>query len=96
MSYVLALTASLVAFHVHVPFTSILVVYLAGTALASASPTPSGLGAVEAALVAGLIRIGVGVGPAVAGVLTFRLLTFWVPMLPGAVAVRFLRRRGAL
>jgi uncharacterized membrane protein YbhN (UPF0104 family) len=34
-------------------------VYLTGTALASAAPTPGGVGAVEAALIAGLTATGV-------------------------------------
>jgi uncharacterized membrane protein YbhN (UPF0104 family) len=36
------------------------------------------------------------VGPAVAGVLTFRLLTFWLPILPGFLAYRYLRHRNLL
>ena len=47
------------------------------------SPTPGGLGAVEAALVSGLTGYGMPDGKAVAAVLTFRLFTFWLPMLPG-------------
>jgi uncharacterized membrane protein YbhN (UPF0104 family) len=66
---------------------------LGGTAVASASPTPDGLGALEAALVAGLTALGYPVGLAVAGVLTYRLFTFWLPILPGLAAFRYLHRR---
>jgi len=51
------------------------------------------LGAVEAALVAGLTGVGVAAGPAVAGVLAFRLVTFWAPTVPGFWAFRLVRRR---
>ena len=45
----------------------------------------------EAALVVGLTAAGAQTGPAVAGVLAFRLLTFWLPILPGWLAYRRLR-----
>jgi undecaprenyl-diphosphatase len=61
--------------------------------VASVSPTPGALGAVEAALVAGLTGVGVAAGPAVAGVLAFRLVTFWAPTIPGFFAFRAVRRR---
>jgi uncharacterized membrane protein YbhN (UPF0104 family) len=32
----------------------------------------------------------------VLGVVAFRLVTYWLPVLPGAVALRSLRRRGRL
>jgi undecaprenyl-diphosphatase len=46
----------------------------------------------EAALVAGLTAVGVPSGQAVAGVLSFRLATFWLPTFPGWLAFRNLRR----
>ena len=72
----------------------VFVVYLGGAAVASVSPTPGSLGAVEAALLAGLTGTGVPAGPAVAGVLAFRLITFWFPTVPGLWALHFVRRRG--
>jgi glycosyltransferase 2 family protein len=38
-----------------------------------------------------LVDAGAQIGPAVAGVLAFRLLTFWLPILPGWLAYRSLR-----
>ena len=75
---------------------STVAVYLAGAAVASISPTPGGLGAMEAALVAGLTAVGAPTGPAVAGVLAFRLLTFWLPILPGWLAYRALSAAGTI
>jgi undecaprenyl-diphosphatase len=89
----LALAACLAAFHANANLLEVIVVYLGGSAVASVSPTPGALGAVEAALVAGLTGVGVAAGPAVAGVLAFRLVTFWVPTVPGFWAFRLVRRR---
>jgi undecaprenyl-diphosphatase len=89
----LALAACLAAFHANADLLEVIVVYLGGSAVASVSPTPGALGAVEAALVAGLTGVGVAAGPAVAGVLAFRLVTFWAPTVPGAWAFRLVRRR---
>jgi uncharacterized membrane protein YbhN (UPF0104 family)/membrane-associated phospholipid phosphatase len=96
LTYALALACCLAAFGAHLPLASTVAVYLAGAAVASVSPTPGGLGAMEAALVAGLTAVGAPTGPAVAGVLAFRLLTFWLPILPGWLAYRALRADGAI
>ena len=50
----------------------------------------------EAALVTGLTAVGAPAGPAVAAVLAFRLLTFWLPILPGWLAYRTLRVSGTI
>ena len=94
--YIASFACSLAAFSAHVPLSHVAFVYLAGTAVAAAAPTPGGLGAVEAALVVGLTATGVAAAPAIAGVLTFRLATFWLPILPGSVAFRTLRHRQEL
>jgi glycosyltransferase 2 family protein len=94
--YVLAMAACLHTFGAGVRLEGVAAAFLGGTALAAAAPTPGGLGAVEAALVAALTGLGVQVGPAVAGVLTFRLVTFWLPILPGWLAFRSLRHQGVI
>ncbi len=91
-----ALIASLAAFDATMSPFQVAAVYVAGSAIASPAPTPGALGAVEAALVAGLTGIGVATAPAVAGVLAFRLLTFWVPMLPGLYVFRYLQSRNVV
>ena len=89
----LALAASLAAFRQGFSVLSVMAVYVGGAAIASAAPTPGNLGAVEAALVAGLTGIRVPPEQAVAAVLSFRLLTFWLPILPGAAVFRYLQHR---
>jgi undecaprenyl-diphosphatase len=93
---VLLLMAALNAFGIQPSLLQVGAVYLSGEALASASPTPGNLGAIEAALVANLTNLGVQMEPAVAGVLVYRLLSFWLPIVPGLLALRYLRRQQIL
>jgi uncharacterized protein (TIRG00374 family) len=79
-----------------VPIASVAVVYLTGSAIGSLVPTPGGLGAVEAALSAGLTAAGLPAAVALSSVLLYRLLTFWLPVPIGWVALRYLERRQAL
>ena len=96
IAFVLCLYASIRAFGGSLSIASIAVVYLAGSALGSAAPTPGGLGAVEAALSAGLTAAGLPGSTAVSSVLLFRLVTFWLPVLPGWLCFSALQRRGAI
>jgi glycosyltransferase 2 family protein len=95
-AYIFCLAACVAAFGRSVPIASIAVVYLTGSALGSLIPTPGGLGAVEAALTAGLTAAGLPGAVAVSSVLLFRLLTFWLPVPFGWVALNFLERKQAL
>lgn len=76
------------------PFVEVAAVYLGGNLLASAAPTPGGLGAIEAALTAGLSGLGMPAGAAASAVLIFRLLTFWLSIPVGWLALRVAERRG--
>lgn len=91
-SYAITFGLCLIAFHVHISAAQAALVYLGGAVVSGVAPTPGGLGAMEAALVAGLTHVGVHDGRAVASVLTFRLLTYWLPILPGYLSLRYLRR----
>ena len=95
-AYILCLAACVQAFHGSVAFASIAVVYLTGSALGSIIPTPGGLGAVEAALTAGLVATGLHGTEAASAVLLFRLLTFWLPVPFGWAALNYLERKDAL
>jgi undecaprenyl-diphosphatase len=93
LAYIGGLAASIQAFGGGVGIAEIGAVYMAASAIAAASPTPGGLGAIEAALVAGLTGVGLGSGPAVSAVLTYRLATYWLPVAPGWIALNLLQRR---
>jgi undecaprenyl-diphosphatase len=71
-------------------------VYLGAASAGSLVPTPGGVGAVESALVAGLVATGLTAQIATAAALLSRLLTVWLPAVPGLVALRGLRRDGLL
>ncbi|MEV5984685.1 lysylphosphatidylglycerol synthase transmembrane domain-containing protein [Streptomyces sp. NPDC052051] len=98
--FVMCLDASIRAFgyeeHVTLSLASVAVVFLAGNALGSAAPTPGGVGAVEATLTVGLIAVGLPKEVAAPAVLLYRLLTLWLPVLPGWLFFNHLTRRGAL
>ncbi|WP_432171609.1 lysylphosphatidylglycerol synthase domain-containing protein [Streptomyces sp. 1222.5] len=97
--FVMCLDASIRAFGdgtVSLSIASVAVVFLAGNALGSAAPTPGGVGAVEATLTVGLIAVGLPKEVAAPAVLLFRLLTLWLPVLPGWLAFNHLTRKGAL
>ncbi len=95
-AYILCLYASIRALGGSVPLAAVAVVYLTGNAIGSVVPTPGGLGAVEAALSAGLTAAGLPGTTAVSAVLLFRTLTFWLPVPAGWAAMHFLQSRDAL
>ncbi|WP_030232413.1 MULTISPECIES: lysylphosphatidylglycerol synthase domain-containing protein [unclassified Streptomyces] len=97
--FVMCLDASIRAFgdeSTSISLASVAVVFLAGNALGSAAPTPGGVGAVEATLTVGLIAVGLPKEVAAPAVLLFRLLTLWLPVLPGWLAFNQLTRKQAL
>ncbi len=87
----LGLVTTLEAFHPGVPVLPVMAVFIVASTLGQMAPTPGGLGAVEAAMVAGLTAIGIPGADAVAAVLACRLLTFWLPVIPGVAAFRLLQ-----
>ena len=94
--YILALAGSLRAFGAHPALGVVAGIYLGSSAVGALAPTPGGIGPFEAAAVAGLGGAGVAAGPAVAAVIAYRLVTYWLPVAPGAVALHRLRRSGVL
>jgi uncharacterized protein (TIRG00374 family) len=90
---VLVMSSCIQGFGGSLSWSVVAIVVLAGTALGSAAPTPGGLGAVEAVLSAGLTAGGLDGATAVSSVLLFRLLTFWLPVLPGWLAFTWLSRK---
>ncbi|WP_435837685.1 lysylphosphatidylglycerol synthase domain-containing protein [Streptantibioticus parmotrematis] len=77
-------------------FASVAVVFLVANAAGSAVPSPGGVGAIEAALSGALTIAGMPGDKALSAVLLFRLVTFWLPVLPGWLAFTHLTRKGAL
>ena len=96
LAYCACLVASVRAFTTDASIAAIALVYLAASVVGQAAPTPGGLGAVEAALAAGLTAAGIDSGIAISATLVFRLATFWFPTIPGWFAFQNLQRTGDL
>jgi uncharacterized protein (TIRG00374 family) len=86
----LALWSSVQAFGGGATFVTCTVVTMVGGTLASAAPTPGGVGAVEAALIGGLAAFGVPAAVGVPSVLLYRVLTCWLPVFIGWPVMRWL------
>ncbi|WP_245717437.1 lysylphosphatidylglycerol synthase transmembrane domain-containing protein [Nocardia jejuensis] len=89
----LALWASIEAFGGSTTFVTVTIVTMIGGTLASAAPTPGGVGAVEAALIGGLAAFGVPASIAVPSVLLYRVLTCWLPVFCGWPIMRWLTKK---
>lgn len=85
-----ALWMSIEAFGGGVSFVTVAMVTMVFETLASAAPTPGGIGAVEAALIGGLAAFGVPAALGVPAVLLYRVLTCWIPVFAGWPVMRWL------
>jgi putative heme transporter len=86
-----ALWVFLLAFGFRAPIDGLVVSYGLAYVLAAIPITPGGLGVVEAALTATLVGFGAERGVAVLGVISYRLVNFWLPIPFGAAAYLSLR-----
>lgn len=86
----LALWSSVQAFGGGATFLTVTIVTMIGGTLASAAPTPGGVGAVEAALIGGLAAFGLPAEVAVPAVLLYRVLTCWIPVFCGWQVMRWM------
>ncbi|MEU0442038.1 lysylphosphatidylglycerol synthase domain-containing protein [Streptomyces sp. NPDC006186] len=75
-----------------VPAGHLAVAYLAATVAVALVPSPGGLGSVEAALVVALVAAGGPAAVATAVVLAYRIITVWLPLVPGALTLAALVR----
>lgn len=91
---IVGLALSLHALGGDLAFVQLGAAYMAARLLANAAPVPGGLGAFEAGLIAALTALGVPAGPATSAVLVYRLLTFWLNVPLGGIALGFVQRRG--
>lgn len=87
------LVASLAAFTPDYSVVAVVTVFVVANTVGHLAPAPGGLGAVEAAMIAGLGAVGIPATAAVTAVLTSRLLTYWLQVLPGVAMFRYLQHR---
>jgi uncharacterized membrane protein YbhN (UPF0104 family) len=96
MGYVLAFDACLAAFGQELTLVQVALIYLVGNAAGAAVPTPGGIGTIEIALTTGLTAGGLNPGVAASVAVLFRVLTYWLRIPVGWVAMRVLQRSGDL
>ena len=82
----LCLYVTFLAFGYRLGLGYLVVGYVVAYAIGTLAPTPGGLGAVEGLLIALFAGFGVPAATAVAVVLVYRLINFWLPIPPGFVA----------
>ncbi len=83
-----ALSLAAAAVDVSLPWTHALIALSLGTLLGAVVPTPGGIGVVEAGLLGTLVATGISSSLALPVVLVYRLMTYWLPIIPGIVAFR--------
>ncbi len=85
------LYASFRAFGQAPPVAVLVQAYFVGM-LANLLPLPGGIGVVEGGMIGAFVAFGVSPSLAVPAVLVYRLIAFWLPSVPGAIAYVQLRR----
>lgn len=90
----MAMVVLAVGQHANVP--ALFVIVMVAATASSVVPIPGGLGAPEAILVAGLASLGVEHKAALIAAVSFRLLSYWLPPLPGILCLRSLVHSGRL
>jgi uncharacterized protein (TIRG00374 family) len=86
LANVMSLWFCALALHTHISLGSVLIIFSFGVMLGTATPTPGGLGGVEAGLVAGFVVYNVDSATALAIALVYRLISYWLPIIAGAAA----------
>ncbi|MFI9569596.1 YbhN family protein [Streptomyces rishiriensis] len=84
------------ALDVALPTGQVLLAYLVASGAAALLPTPGGLGSLDAALAFALTAAGAPGSVAVSAVFGYRLLTAWLPLVPGLLVLGLLARRSVL
>jgi uncharacterized protein (TIRG00374 family) len=87
----LCLWVVFLAFGHGIGLSSVAVCYVVAYAIGTLAPTPGGLGAIEGLLIALFVSFGVPSATAVAVVLVYRLINFWLPIIPGLIAYVIVR-----
>jgi hypothetical protein len=87
----LCLWCTFQAFGYTVGLGHLLVGYVVAYSIGTLAPTPGGLGAVEGLMIALFLSFGVPSAIAVAVVLVYRIINFWLPIPPGFIAYAIVR-----
>ena len=80
------------AFGHHATMAQLLLVNTVASLFAGFMPVPGGMGVAEAAYTAGLVALGVPNAAAMSTAIAFRAITYFLPPIWGAIALRWLRQ----
>lgn len=92
MTGILTLYICCKAVGLHVNVAQCVLSYTFGNIIGSLVPTPGGLGGVEAGLYGGLVFFGFNPETVFIAVMVYRLITYWLPIIPGFIMYRNLRK----
>ena len=81
------------AFGAQTSLVNLILINTLASLFSGVMPVPGGIGVMEAALAWGLVAAGIPESTAIATAMTFRIVTFYLPPIWGAYALRVLRRR---
>ena len=84
------------AFGYHATMAELILVNTIANLFAGFMPVPGGMGVAEAAYTAGLVALGVPKAPAMSTAIAFRIVTYYLPPIWGAIAMRWLRQHSYL
>ena len=93
LTNVLSLSFSALAVGIHLSFLVIFIIFTFGSGIRNITPTPGGIGGFEAGLVAGFVAYNIGGGRALAAVLLYRIVSYWLPLIAGAVAFVYAQQK---
>jgi uncharacterized protein (TIRG00374 family) len=91
---ILILTLVFLAFKVPISIGTIIACFSIGYLFVIISPTPAGIGVVEGALTLALTSMYISLEDAAVITLSYRGLTFWIPLLFGMISLRVLEKVG--
>lgn len=96
VTYTLILWSVVHALGLALSLLQVFIVFSLAMLTSTATPTPGGLVGAEAGLFAGFVAYGVAAPLAGAAALLYRLVTYWLPLVPGVIALFMARRRKLL
>ena len=77
-----------------VSLVTVLLIFGVGIAVGTATPTPGGIGGIEAGLVAGFVAVSLSPAEALAFVLLYRIISYWLALIAGIPAFFVALHRG--
>jgi uncharacterized membrane protein YbhN (UPF0104 family) len=93
LGYTIAFVGATLTVIPHTAGLGAALVYLAALPVASLLPVPGGVGVLDTLLVLGELLDRASIVPAIVAVLLFRLITYWLVIIPGLFAYRRLTRQ---